>query len=476
MSEYRSIATDLLEFTKWSFEQVKRQAFKQNWHHVKVANKLEDVILGKTKRLIINIPPRYTKTEMAVVNLIPFCLQLAPDSEFIHTSYSSTLAVNNISNAKHIVKSDAYRQQFPWVSLTKDKETDWRTTTGGVVYAAGSGGTITGFGAGKMRDGFGGAIIIDDPHKADEAESPVMRKSVINWFDNTMQSRTNNPDTPIIVIMQRLHQEDLSGWLLDGGTGEEWTHLSLPVETNSEPLWEWKHDQKTIERMREKNPYVFAGQYMQNPVPLEGGLVRRDWIIPYYTKPVEFLRVVQSWDTAYKDKQHNDPSVCTTWIQTRKGYFLVDVFVKRMRYPEVKQMAKQMAARWKPDAVLIEDKGSGQSLIQELRDETHITVIAIEPTADKVTRLMAVTSEYEAGRVHHPDKAEWKDAYESELYLFPNSKHDDQVDSTSQAIRWMKDTATSVEFASAGRREIATPGQRDDRGYGRIKSNSNRGY
>ncbi|MFA6700893.1 MAG: hypothetical protein WCS28_12095, partial [Thiomicrospira sp.] len=325
MSEYRSIATDLLEFTKWSFKHVKRQAFKQNWHHVKVANALEDVILGKTKRLIINIPPRYTKTELAVVNLIPFCLQLAPDSEFIHTSYSSTLAVNNISNAKHIVKSDAYRQQFPWVSLTKDKETDWRTTNGGVVYAAGSGGTITGFGAGKMRDGFGGAIIIDDPHKADEAESPVMRKSVINWFENTMQSRTNNPDTPIIVIMQRLHQEDLSGWLLDGGTGEDWVHLSLPVETKGEPLWAWKHDQKTIERMRDKNPYVFAGQYMQNPVPLEGGLVRRDWIQSYYSKPVEFLRVVQSWDTAYKDKQHNDPSVCTTWIQTRKGYFLVDV-------------------------------------------------------------------------------------------------------------------------------------------------------
>lgn len=472
------IATDLLAFTEWSFHTIKKQAFRRNWHHVKIAQKLEDVVLGKTKRLIINMPPRYTKTEMAVVNFIPWALQLAPDAEFIHTSYSKTLAANNTANAKDIVLNEHYQQAFQNVTVKIDSKSkaDWRTTKGGVVYAAGAGGTITGFGAGKNRDGFGGAIIIDDPHKPDEATSDVIRQGVIDWFGNTIESRVNNPDTPIIVIMQRLHQEDLSGWLLDGGNGEEWDHLCLPAEMNGRPIWPWKHSAQKLAQMRHKNPYVYAGQYMQSPVPLEGGLIRKDWIMTYYAKPVEFLRVVQSWDTAYKDKQHNDPSVCTTWIQTRKGYFLVDVFVKRMRYPEVKQMAKQMAARWKPDAVLIEDKGSGQSLIQELRDETHITVIAIEPTADKVTRLMAVTSEYEAGRVYHPEKAEWLDAYESELYLFPNSKHDDQVDSTSQAIKWMKDTATSVEFASAGRREIATPGQRDDRGYGRIKSTSNRGY
>jgi len=472
-------STDLLAFTEWSFREIKKQAFRRNWHHVKIAQKLEDVVLGKTKRLIINMPPRYTKTEMSVVNFIPWALQLAPDAEFIHTSYSKTLAANNTANAKDIVLHEKYLETFPNVTVKVDSKSkaDWRTTKGGVVYAAGAGGTITGFGAGKNRDGFGGCIIIDDPHKPDEADSEVIRKGVIDWFGNTIESRVNSPDTPIIVIMQRLHQEDLSGWLLDGGNGEQWEHLCLPVEMQGKPIWPWKHSAQKLEQMRTKNPYVFAGQYMQNPVPLEGGLVRKDWINTYLVKPKEFLRIVQSWDTAYKDKQHNDPSVCTTWMQTRKGYHLLDVFVKRMRYPEVKQKAKELAARWQPDAVLIEDKGSGQSLIQELRDETHITVISIEPTADKVTRLMAVTSEYESGRVFHPEKADWLDAYESEMYLFPNSKHDDQVDSTSQAIRWMHQTATSVEFASAGRREIAQTGIKDDSGYGRIRSHSNtRGY
>lgn len=159
---------------------------------------------GRVKRLIINLPPRYSKTEIAVLNFITWALGRVPDSEFIHVSYSSTLAENNSSNAQAQLLHDCYREIFPDTVLASHAKAHWKTSAGGVVYATGAGGTITGFGAGKLRDGFAGAIIIDDPHKASEATSDTARKAVIDWYPTTLASRTNNPDTPIIVIMQRL--------------------------------------------------------------------------------------------------------------------------------------------------------------------------------------------------------------------------------------------------------------------------------
>ena len=435
--------TSLLDFTQEVFYQRRNVEWLYNWHHQAICDALERVVLGDIKRLIINCPPRYSKTELAVVNFMAWCIGNYPDSEFIHASYSKRLATNNAYNCRALVMSEVYRQIFPEVNLMDDSKAkdEWRTTQGGVVYATGADGTITGYGAGKIRQGFAGAVILDDPHKAGEAESDIMRQNVIDWFQTTMESRLNSPETPIILIMQRLHQNDLSGWLLEGGNGEHWDNLVIPVlDANDKPLWPAKHNRETLARMEAANPYVFAGQYLQIPAPRSGGMVKVDWLARtrYRTPPETFIKVVQSWDTAFKAAEINDPSVCTTWGEAANGYYLLDCFVIRGDYPTVKRAIQSKYAEFKPDVVLIEDKASGQSLIQELRQLTDMAIVGINPEGDKLSRMYAACGAFESGRVWVPESAAWLSEYEAELFLFPMAKHDDRVDSTSQYINWAR--------------------------------------
>ena len=265
---------DLYFFSRYMFKERRKYKWMHNWHHRVVCDALMKVFRGETKRLIINIPPRYSKTELAVINFMAWCFGKVPDCEFIHISYSATLAANNAFQTRNLVQETAYKRVFPEFQLRDDSKAkdDWRTQAGGVCYAQGTGGTITGFGAGKIRKEFGGAIIIDDPHKASEASSDTIRGNVIEWFQNTLESRTNSPDTPIIVIMQRLHEEDLAGWLLAGGNGEEWEHLCLPaIQDDGTALWPAKHSIERLKVMEDAAPYVFSGQYRQLPSPPAGG-------------------------------------------------------------------------------------------------------------------------------------------------------------------------------------------------------------
>lgn len=438
---------DFYYFVRYAFKQMTGMKWSRNWHHEVMCRKLEDVFAGKVKRLIVNIPPRYSKTEIVVVLFMSWCMAKQPDCEFIHSSYSARLAANNTSRVRDIVTSDWYQEVFPHVQIdpsTSGKD-HWKTTVKGVVYAAGAGGTITGFGAGKMRPEdhvgpmFGGAIIIDDPHKADEATSDTMRQNIIDWYSNTIKSRVNDPArTPIIVVMQRLHEEDLSGFLLKGGSDEVWDHLFIPVlNDNDEPLWPAKHDREELARMERSNSYVFAGQYMQRPAPLGGGIFKTSWW-KYYNPAAlpKVRRVIQSWDTAFKTKDHNDPSSCTTWAETDEGYFLLDRLNDKMEYPQLKQTAMSLAAKYNPHAVLIEDKASGQSLIQDLKT-TRLPIIPIKVDSDKVTRAFAVTSIVESGRVFLPEGAPWLVEFIAQLANFPNAAHDDDVDSTTQALNYM---------------------------------------
>lgn len=443
---------DFYFFVRYAFKQMTGMLWSRNWHHEVMCRKLEDVFEGKCRRLIVNIPPRYSKTEIVVVLFMAWCMAKQPDCEFIHSSYSARLAANNTSRVRDIVTSDWYQAVFPHVQLdpsTSGKD-HWKTTAKGVIYAAGAGGTITGFGAGKMRpighEGpmFGGAIIIDDPHKADEATSDTMRTNITDWYSNTIKSRVNDPArTPIIVVMQRLHEEDLSGFLLAGGSDEDWEHLCIPVlNDNDVPLWEAKHDRDELRRMEKSNSYVFAGQYMQRPAPLGGGIFKTDWWRFYNPAALpKVRRIIQSWDTAFKTKDHNDPSSCTTWAECDEGYYLLDRLNDRMEYPQLKQMALSLGNKiWaegaKPHAVLIEDKASGQSLIQDLKT-TRLPIVPIKVDSDKVTRAFAVTSIIESGRVFLPEGAPWVADYVAQLANFPNAAHDDDVDSTTQALNYM---------------------------------------
>lgn len=449
-------------FSRYGFLQMRGYRWGRNWHHELICRKLQDVFEGRCKRLIINIPPRYSKTELAVVNFIAWALGQAPDSEFIHVSYGSRLAANNTTRARDLVHSEWYRALFPDLELDPNTQTkeDWRTTAGGVVFATGAGGTITGFGAGKKRPGFGGAIIVDDPHKAAEATSDVMRQNVIEWFKNTLESRRNSPETPIIVIMQRLHEEDLAGWLLGGGNGEDWEHLCIPA-LNDPPvplwpadapiaLWPETHPEADLRRMMASKPYEFAGQYMQRPSPLGGGIFKTDWWRYYPMAALPTVkRIVQSWDTAFKTKTANDYSVCTTWADTDQGYYLLDVWKQKVEFPDLKRMVVSLHASYGAHAVLVEDKASGQSLVQELQRDTMIPLIPIQKGAgdDKISLAFAVTPLIQSGRVYLPEGAPWLADYVASHAAFPNAAHDDDVDSTTQALKYLSHGAGGHQFS-----------------------------
>lgn len=445
-SQRIALCSDFLAFTRYVSERGGRKFFV-NWHHRVITDTLMKVVRGEIKRLIINIPPRYSKSELTVVNFIPWCLGLYPDSEFIYISYSKRVAAKHAYLARAVVKSEGYRELFGDVTLMDDSKAkdEWRTKQGGIVYASGSDGTITGYGAGKMREGFGGCIIFDDPLKAGEAESPIQRENVLEFYQSTVESRCNTPHTPIIVIMQRLHHNDLSGFLLNGGSGDEWHHLKIPaINSDGEELWTFKHSIDDLLKMKAANPYHFSGQYQQEPTPKEGGIIKSEWFERYRVPPAEKLRIIQSWDTAYKPKIQNDPSVCTTWLQTKDNkYYLLDCFVIRGEYPDVKRAVQSKYDQFKPQAVLIEDKASGQSLIQELR-HTRIPIIAILPESDKITRLNSVSTIFEARQVYLPENAPWLADYEHELLSFPLAAHDDQADSTSQALEWLRSKSTNA--------------------------------
>lgn len=445
---------DLLFYSRYMFKSQKKYKWLLNWHHKKVSDALMKVYRGETNRLIINIPPRYSKTQMAVVDFISWCFGQHPDCEFIHISYSDTLATNNSYQTRNRLIEPAYRQLFPNTILSPDSKSrgEWRTTAGGVMYATGSQGTITGYGAGKVRPGFAGGIILDDPSKPDEVTSDIMRRKVIDNFQQTIESRLNKPETPIIIIMQRLHEEDLSGWLLAGGNGEKWEHLCIPaINDDGEALWPEKHDIDKLREMERQKPWVFAGQYMQRPAPKGGGIFKTDWW-KYYNpnaKP-RFNRVIQSWDTALKTKEINDYSCCTTWGETDTGYYLIDIWMGKIEAPDLERTAIMLANKHSPQAVLIEDKASGIGLIQSLRQQTRLPVVPIEPKGDKVLRANEVSPIIESGRVFLPEGAGEVPRYVLSLSQFPNGLHDDDVDSTTQALKYMARGNTMQSVGIAG--------------------------
>lgn len=279
-----------LFFTRYFFKHTYNRKFIVSEHHKEICKLIKDVFLGKETRLIINMPPRYGKTELLVKTLISMGLALNPKSKFIHTSYSETLALDNSESVKDLVESEEYQKYFD-VKLKKDSKSKrkWYTNYGGGIYATASGGQITGFGAGQvddedesleefandielMQNAFNGAIIIDDPIKPEDAESPNMLEKINNRFDNTIRSRTNSRKTPIIIVMQRVSVEDLSGYLMKKEPSK-WKVLEMPaISKEGKPLWEFKHTLKELQDLRIANPRVFDTQYQQDPRDLEGKL------------------------------------------------------------------------------------------------------------------------------------------------------------------------------------------------------------
>lgn len=436
---------DLYFFSRWMFLQRKGFAWQRAQHHAAVCAALERVFRGECKRLIINIPPRYSKTELAVINFMGWALGRVPDAEFIHTSYSGTLATGNAWQTRELVQADAYREVFPEVVLRADSAAkhEWRTTAGGCVYAVGAGGTITGYGAGKHRPGFGGAIIIDDPHKADEARSDVIRQGVIDWFQNTLESRRNGPDTPVILIMQRLHERDLAGWLLAGGNGETWEHVCLPaIQPDGTALWPEKHDLAELHRMQAAAPYTFAGQYQQAPAPPEGNIFKPDRIAIVDALPVdEQIEWVRGWDFAATAPQVGRDPDWTAGGKLGRGrsgrYYIADMVRMRGGPDEVQAALKNTADRDGTNARVSLPQDPGQAGKSQVLALTRLLeghrVKSSPETGDKVTRAEPLAAQVNVGNVSML-RAPWNDALIAEMRLFPNGAHDDQVDSLSRAF------------------------------------------
>ena len=431
---------DLYLFSRYMFGEMRGYPWLRAPHHALVCDALERVYRKEVTRLIVNIPPRYSKTELAVVNFAAWALGKNPDAEFIHVSYSATLAAQNSGRIRALMQHEAYARIFPEARLQSEAKAHLTTTRGGAFYTVGTGGTLTGFGAGKPRDAFGGAIIIDDPMKADEARSPTMRLNVTDWFQNTLESRANSRDTPIVLIMQRLHEDDLSGFLLNGGNGEKWAHLCLPaIQSDGTALWKEKHTLEDLRRMEKAAPYVFAGQYMQNPAPLDGGLFKPDRLMAVNALPACNIRWIRGWDLA-STADNGDYTAGAKLGALPDGRFVIAHMVRGQYDTHVRDEILRKTAEEDGRQVKIslpQDPGAaGKAQIVYLSKRlAGYAVNATPETGGKVTRAEPFAAQVNIGNVMYLDDGSWdKNALIAEMRLFPNGRHDDQIDALSRAF------------------------------------------
>lgn len=445
------LRTNLVAFTQRVFQTVvPGQTFLPNWHIDAIAYELNRAMRGEMRRLIITLPPRNLKSICASVAFPAYALGHDPSKRIVCASYSQDLTAKHARDTRSVITSDWYRQLFPRTRIDpkKNAETEFETTAKGYRLGTSVGGTLTGRG--------GSLIIIDDPLKPTEALSETKRAAVSEWYDSTLTSRLDDKKKDVIIlIMQRLHVDDLVGHVLEKD-GQHWVHLNLPAiadramdvplgdgrfyhRAEGELLHAEREPRATLEDLRSAmGSQSFSAQYQQAPVPPGGALIRRDWLATYdrLPEPRQGDRIVQSWDTASKANASNDYSACTTWLMSGKDYYLFHVDRRRLEFPDLKRRIVALAEAREANTVLIEDAGSGISLIQELRDEGQVRPIAIKPDRDKISRLEGQSAVIEAGRVFLPAKAPWLDEFLAEVLAFPYGRFDDQVDSLSQFLTW----------------------------------------
>ncbi|MDR1348327.1 MAG: phage terminase large subunit [Prevotellaceae bacterium] len=387
----------LLNFTRYFFKKRFNRKFVVGEHHEAITALLDDVFVGKETRVCVNIAPRYSKTELAVKNFISMGFALNPKARFLHLSYSDDLVRDNSKDIQSIMNLPEYKQLFT-ATPTSTNSKKWYTKEGGGLYAVSSSGQVTGFGAGlvdeenedekdeltkeldelasciEQSEDFGGAIIIDDPIKPDDARSELIREKVNQKFETTIRSRVNSRKTPIIIIMQRLDENDLCGYLQRLEPGD-WTVLSLPCiyidEQTSEEraLWPFKHTLAELYKMRDKNSFVFNTQYMQNPKPLEGLM---------YEKPFKEYEVIPITQKK-KRKNYTDTAdtgedyLCSIdYVETEIGNFVLDVLYtqKPMEYTETK--LTEMLTKDQIEKAVIESNNGGRSFARAVEAQCRI--------------------------------------------------------------------------------------------------------
>lgn len=446
------------------------RVFQGNWHIDVICRHLEAVSRGDIRRLIINVPYRTSKSTLVSVLWPVWNWIFNPGCRFLTGSHKDILAVRDNLKSRQLIKSrwfqDGWSDRFS-LSTDQNQKTRYENNHTGSRISFGMTSGVTGEG--------GDILVIDDPHNAKKAMfSDVERVNVLNAFDQELFTRLNDPDkSSIVIIMQRLHEKDLTGHLLKLGG---WEHLCLPMEyvpsrkcftslgvqdprkTEGELLWPSRFGHKWLsEQKRTLGIYGCAGQLQQDPVPSGGGLISCSWFKEYKILPPEdqWIEVIQGWDTAQKaDELLNCPWVCGTLVRTQTAFYLVDVFREWMIYPDGKRMVKALAAKYNPNIILIEDKSTGSSLLQDLPLEGMYPVKGVLPDADKITRLATESPLIEAGYVHLPESAPWLADFLDEISHFPLSATKDQADMLSMVLKYFH---RKLDAASAGVDRVQRP-------------------
>ena len=421
-------------------------SFIHGRHHEKMARAFERVARGEVKRLIINMPPRHTKSEFASYLLPSWFLGMYPGKKIIQTSHTAELAVGFGRKVRNLVDSDAYKDIFPDVALQSDSKAAgrWATNYGGDYFAIGVGGAVTGKGA--------DLLIIDDPHSEQEAAlsevNPEIYDKTYEWYTSGPRQRLQ-PGGAIVIVMTRWSKKDLTGQVLKAAaqrSGEEWEVIDFPaILPSGKPLWPQFWSLRELAALKEELPNgKWMAQYMQQPTSDVSAIIKREWwqIWPDDSPPFcEF--VIQSWDTAFLKTERSDYSACTTWGVfykpdatgiNRANIILLNAFKARMEFPELKQRAQQEFKEWNPDTLIVEAKAAGSPLIFELR-AMGIPVQEFTPTKgnDKIARLNSVSDIFASGMVWVPNTS-WAEELVEEVASFPSGEHDDMVDSMSQAL------------------------------------------
>lgn len=422
--------------------------FRDNWHLDVLCEYLAACERREIRRLVINMPPRSLKSLTVSVMWPAFLLGRNPEERIIAASYSAGLSVKHSLDCRTLMQSPLYQNLFPQTMLAEGQREKHRfaTTRQGYRLATSVGGTVTGIG--------GNILIMDDPQNPAQAMSESGRRMANEWFDQTFSTRLDDKRQGVmLVVMQRLHENDLTGHLLERGG---WEQLVLPAIADRRRIYTMggvrvlreegsilhacREDEQLLQEARSVlGSVAFSAQYLQAPVPLAGNMVKREWLIRYRQRPEGWDRIVQSWDTAIKAGDQHDHSVCLTFGEKEGIAYLLDALRIREEFPELRKTIIRMAEEFGTEAILLEDKASGQSLLQDLRrSERRLPLIAVMPTRDKVTRFAAVTPQLEAGHLALPEDATWLAEFERELLGFPQAEHDDQVDALSQYLSWRK--------------------------------------
>ena len=445
--ELRAIlATDFRAFIDYTFGLLRPGIpFKRNWHIDAMAHSLSRVASGETKRLIITVPPRHLKSICASVALPAWFLGHNPSERVVAVSYSDSLAKTHANDFRRVVTDSLYQRIFPKMRLSKETDSDIQTTLRGHRYATSIGGTLTGRG--------GNLVIIDDPLNANDAESEVTRERVINWYRSTLVTRADDKQAArIILVMQRIHVDDLVGYLLEN---ENYEVLNLPAiaqATSTHDLGRGRthvreagdllhptHEPIEVLRALKKSmgSMAFSAQYQQAPEPAGGKIIKRK-MLHYYTaierRPAD--RIVMSWDIALSERETADYSAGVVLLNRGETYFVMEVLRGKFPFEKLKDKILDMKQRYGKASLVIEESPISQGLIQSLR-EKNINVVDIRPDRDKRARLISQIDLFEGGSIILPKEAPWLDAFRAELLSFPG-RHDDQVDALSQGLAWQR--------------------------------------